>query len=487
VFLGVPGSLVGEVSPLSLPIRSSVDRSPLPSPAVPTFLASEQPLARFARPIARFLQVEAAGGLLLVAAAVVALVWANSPWQDSYHTLWSTPIQLRIGSFDFSEDLGHFVNDGLMAIFFFVVGLEIKREFVAGELRDRRAAAIPVIAALGGMIVPACIYAVINVGQPGQGGWGIPMATDIAFAVGALALLGPRVPPALKVFLLTLAIVDDIGAIAVIAVFYSDGIRPAYLVAAVLLVVVVVALRRLGVNYPPVYVALALVLWAVIYQSGVHATIAGVILGLLTPARPVQRRPDPGAIGRYLGQDDIGPRQARDASRAVTQTVSKCERLEDLLHPWTSFVIVPLFALANAGITIDGSSLTNPSAAFVGVVAGLLVGKPLGVMAASWIAVRLHLGQLPQGVSWTQMVGAAILAGIGFTVSLFIADLAFSSEALQADAKLAILVASVVASLAGAAILVGSLTRSRGPIAARTEGDRAAGGPFQGEEPVHPR
>jgi NhaA family Na+:H+ antiporter len=248
--------------------------------ANPSFLHSDRALARATQPLVRFLHIEAAGGILLVAATVVALVWANSPWRDSYTSLWSTTIGIDVGSYRFEEDLAHVVNDLLMALFFFVVGMEIKRELVVGELRDRRAVALPAMAALGGMVVPAVIYAAFNAGGDGAAGWGIPMATDIAFALGIVALLGPRVPPSVKVLLLTLAIVDDIGAIAVIAIFYSDGLRPGLLLVAVAIAVVVAMMHRAQVIYAPLIVLAAIGLWIVVYESGVHATIAGVMLGL---------------------------------------------------------------------------------------------------------------------------------------------------------------------------------------------------------------
>ncbi|HEX7276468.1 MAG TPA: Na+/H+ antiporter NhaA [Acidimicrobiales bacterium] len=353
-----------------------------------------------------FLRTEAAGGLALLLATAVAMAWANSPWRAGYVTLWD-------------GDLRHVVNEGLMALFFLVVGLEIKRELVAGELRAWRTAALPAIAALGGMVVPALVYLAVTAGGPGARGWGIPMATDIAFAVGVVAVLGRRVPPSLKLFLLTLAVVDDIGAIVVIAAFYAGGVSfPALLVAAPLLAGMA-GLRRAGVEWLPAYVLLGAAVWLAFYQSGVHATIAGALLGLLAP-------------------------------------VAVAERLERRLHPLTSFAIVPLFALANAGIVLTADALDGPGATRIalGVVLGLVVGKLAGVTLAAWLAVRLGIGTLPDGVRWGQLVGVAAVAGIGFTVSLFVAGLAFATPEAEDAAKLGVLVASVAASALGVTLLL---------------------------------
>jgi NhaA family Na+:H+ antiporter len=435
----------------------------------PTFLHSDAPLARLARPVARFLSVEAAGGLVLVVAAVAALAWANSPWQASYTSFWATPLEVHIGPFVFEENLGHWVNDALMAIFFFVVGLEIKREVVTGELRDRRAIALPALAALGGMMVPAALYLAVNVAGPGADGWGIPMATDIAFALGVVALLGSRIPSSLKVFLLTLAIIDDIGAITVIAVFYTDDLAPQYLLGAAGLVGFVMVLRRSRVVYPPVYVSIGIALWLAVYESGVHATIAGVAMGLLTPAKPLQSELDAQTIVDHLeNRPELTVDEVRATARAITQSVSLCDRLIELLHPWTSYVIVPIFALANAGITLTGGAFSSPSAVLVGVMMGLVVGKPLGITAFVWLSVRLGLATLPEGVTWRQLTGLATLAGIGFTVSLFIAGLAFTDAQLQTDAKTGILVASVIAAVLGSAVLVRGRVDADSPASERS-------------------
>ena len=408
-------------------------------------------LPRFVR---QFLATEAAGGVVLVAAAVVALVWANSPWRDTYDSFWHSHVDLRVGAFGFTGDLHHAVNDGLMAIFFLVVGLEIKRELVTGDLRDPRVAALPAIAAVGGMVVPAAIYVAVNAGKPGVDGWGIPMATDIAFAVGVLALLGPRVPSALKLFLLSLAIVDDVGAILVIAVVYSTDLSFTALLIACVAVLVTIALRLIGVRWDPVFVAAGVVCWLATYESGIHATIAGVVFGLLAPARPIA----PAELARAWSQDlsdEPTAEELRTLALIAKESVSPAERIEHLLHPLTSFVIVPVFALANAGVELRSGAFDAPGATAVGVgvAVGLVVGKLVGVLAASWLAVRVGAASLPAEATWPAMAGIGLVAGIGFTVSLFIAELAFDDPALADAAKLAILAASVVAAVLGAILV----------------------------------
>ena len=419
------------------------------------------------RPLKEFLDTEVAGGVVLLVAACIALVWANSPWAGAYGSLWSTELSVRLGGLELSHDLHHWVNDGLMALFFFVVGLEIKRELVEGELSDPRRAALPVIAALGGMVVPAALYAWLNAGGPGAAGWGVPMATDIAFALGVLALLGRRVPVSLKVFLLTLAIADDIGAIVVIALFYAGDIDLRWLAAALACLAAVVGLRAVHVWWVPAYVVVGAAAWLATLNSGVHATIAGVALGLLAPAHAL----DPQAIRRVglgIGQLEEGPspEEAQAAQRGVRASLSVAERLAHILHPWTSYLVVPLFALANAGIALSGQELRAAAGSPValGVVLGLVVGKTVGITGAAWLAQRLRLGTLPASVGWGHVAGAASLAGIGFTVSIFVASLAFTDEALVQEAKVGIVAASVVASLAGAAILrlAGSPAAGRG-------------------------
>lgn len=414
------------------------------------------------RPLQAFLATEHAGGLLLLMAAAAALIWANSA-PAAYEGLWGTPVTLRAGAWSVSEDLRHWVNEGLMTLFFFVVGLEIKRELTTGELRDFRVAALPAVAAVGGMVVPALLYIAFNTDGPGSRGWGIPVATDIAFALGVLAIVGRRVPSGLKAFLLALAIVDDLGAIVLIAVFYSSDVSWVALGVAVALFGVLAMLHRLNVRWIAIYVVVGVGVWLATFLSGVHATIAGAFLGLLAPALPFQR---PMAVSQEAHRvaeetmDDPDPPDA-DAhhwlrlAELSRDAVSQVARLEHALHPWTSYLIVPLFALANAGVNLRGTAITEvfDTNVAIGIVAGLVLGKPLGVCLATWISTRLGLTTLPPGVAWGQLLGVAVLAGIGFTVSLFISDLAIRDPQVREAAKIGILTASVMATLFGAVLL----------------------------------
>jgi Na+:H+ antiporter, NhaA family len=421
-----------------------------------TWATSDRALARLiARPVARFLAVEAAGGVLLLAATVAALVWANSPWSASYEQLWHTMVTLDAGPLYLSLSLQHWVNDGLMVLFFFVVGLEIKRELVDGHLSQWRDAALPAIAALGGMLVPVAFYAAVNAGGPGSEGWGIPMATDIAFALGVLALLGRRVPTELKVLLLGLAVADDVGAIVVIAVAYTEDLAVPWLLAAFAGLVVIALLRRAQVWYTPVYAVLGLAVWGFTLESGVHATIAGVALGLLTPAKPLLGQPEAEQVAARLNNDlDVTVEDIHDISFDLRESVSVAERLEGLLHPWTSYLVIPIFALANTGIplTADGIGDAARSPITAGIVLGLVGGKLLGVTAFAWLAVRFGIAQLPAAVTWRHLTGMAALAGIGFTVSIFVTGVALGDD-LQIEAKIGVLVASVLAAGLGALLL----------------------------------
>ena len=403
-----------------------------------------------------FLQIEAAGGIVLLLATVAAMVWANSPERASYTSFWHTSVALRAGGHGITQDLRHWINDGLMTLFFFVVGMEIKTELVDGELRDRRAAVFPAVAAIGGMALPALIYLIINGRGVGNAGWGIPMATDIAFALGVVALLGSRVPQSLKVFLLTLAIVDDIGAIVVIAVFYSGGLAVAWLGLAAALLAFMSLLQRIHVRSLPVYAVLGCAVWFATFESGVHATIAGVMLGLLTPARAHLPADAAGeaAVDTIEASSDISIADARRVSYLTRESVAVTERLMNALHPWTSFVIIPLFALANAGIPLSRHSLAGGWSIAGGVVAGLVLGKVVGISGAVWLALRFGLGSMPEGATWRHVVGVAALAGIGFTVSLFVADLAFADADHRQQAKVGVLAASVLAAVLGSSLLV---------------------------------
>jgi NhaA family Na+:H+ antiporter len=437
-----------------------------------TWIHSDRPVPRrFVRPALRFTRIEAAGGVIMLAAAVIALIWANGPFGDSYERFWETHFELSIGGFHLEETLRELVNDGLMVIFFYVVGLEIKRELVLGDLRDPKAAALPALGALGGMIFPAVLYLIFVAGGVEGGdatrGWGIPMATDIAFSVGVLSLLGRRVPVGVKLFLLTLAIVDDIGAILVIAVFYTEQLFMGWLGLAIAGLAVIWFAGRIGIRAIPFYVVVALFSWFCLLESGVHATLAGVALGFLTPAfayysdEEYQKR-----AKRLIARQEFDARAPRSAERldadarqmaaVATESVPPLNRMEHSLLPWSSFLVVPVFALANAGVSFEGvdfgEALTHPVALGVGI--GLLVGKTVGISLFAWLAVRLGLGRLPRHAEWKHIVGVAAIAGIGFTVALFVTALAFADAPLLADeAKIGIFVGSLVAGLVGTAFL----------------------------------
>ena len=415
----------------------------------PTFAGSDHGLAKFvARPVLRFIDREVAGGILLLLATTAALIWANSTWADGYNSFWHAEIELVVGPWHLPHlSVGHFVNDALMALFFFVVGLEIKRELVTGDLRSFRAAALPAIGALGGMVVPAALYFALNTAGEASRGWGITMATDIAFAVGIVALLGARVSPKIKLFLLTLAIVDDIGAIVVIAIFYTSDLSLSWLLIALAGLVGVWLLQRLRVWAIPVYAALGIFIWYATLESGVHATIAGVALGLLTPARPLLNQRDAQQIVDAL-PSDASVAEVRHVSFLAQESVPLTERLENMLHPFTAFLIIPIFALANAGIELSGDKISAAASSNVtlGIVLGLVVGKPLGITLFAWVATRFGFA-LPEGVHWPQFVGMGFAAGIGFTVSIFVAGLAFESSAVTDLAKIGILIASLVAAV----------------------------------------
>ena len=427
------------------------------SPEARSWASSERTIPRLVvRPLKEFLDTEAAGGIVLLAATVIALVWANSPWSAAYESLWSTRLGVRLGRFGFAADLLDLVNEGAMALFFFVVGLEIKRELVSGEMAGLRRAALPVAGAVGGMALPALIYAGFNLGSEGAAGWGIPMATDIAFAVGALTLVAPRAPTTLRVFLLTLAIVDDIGSIAIIALFYSQGLSPVALAAAAILLVAIATMKALQVWWVPAYAFLGIAFWFAVLLSGVNATIAGVVLGLMTPARAL----DPSSMGRWHrtpGRSVLEPRPSdvRPVSQRLHESVPVTERLEHVLHPWSSYLVIPLFALANAGLAVDGSLLLDALASPVGlgVLVARVAGKLVGIILAVHVAVRLGAAPLSEDVSPRAIAGAAALGGVGFTVPLFVTGLAFDTRPLlAAHATVSLLLASLVAVALGAAI-----------------------------------
>jgi NhaA family Na+:H+ antiporter len=399
---------------------------------------------------------------------LVALVWANSPWSASYASLWQTQVNVSVGSFQIDKPLLLWINDGLMAVFFFVVGLEIKRELLVGELSSLRQALFPIAAALGGMFVPAAFFLMLNANGPGEGGWGIPMATDIAFALGILALLGKRAPLSLKIFLTAVAIVDDIGAVLVIALFYTEKIVWASLAAAAVIFVALLILNRMGVRKPLPYALLGIALWVAFLKSGVHATVAGVLLAMTIPASTIIDRK--GFLERarcYLDRfEEEGIRNGSSFTtkkqRALLQGIEDCtqgveaplQRLEHALHPWVAFFIMPVFALANAGVDLRTdilAALLNPIT--LGIILGLVVGKQIGITFMAWLVTRIGLSRKINGVTWKQIYGASMLAGIGFTMSLFISNLAFSDPVMLSNAKVGILVASFISAGLGWIVL----------------------------------
>ncbi len=406
-------------------------------------------------PVERFLAIEAASGILLLAVAAIALVWANSPWRASYIALWNVPLGLTLGPFSFERDLHFWINDGVMTIFFFVVGLEIRREIHHGELSELRRAALPLAAALGGMLIPAAIFAALNYSRASIAGWGIPMATDIAFAVGVLTLLGSRVPPALRILLLALAVIDDVGAIVVIAVFYSSGLAPVGFVVLGAGLVAIVAMQMLGVRSSWAYVAPAAVVWAGTYAAGIHPTLAGVAVGLMTPVRAWFGRE------KFFAHADASVAALREHADAAEhallphldhlntarrEAVSPVERIEHALHGWVAFGAMPLFALANAGVSLGDTSFSGEALlVFLGAGVGLVLGKPVGVLAFSWLATRLGLAALPRGVTWPHVAVVGVVAGVGFTMSIFIAALAFPAGTNLETSKVGILIGSGVA------------------------------------------
>ena len=433
----------------------------------------------FRRPIVEFFETEASGGIVLMIATAAALAWANSPLRESYDHFWHTYVGLSWGGAALKLSLQHWINDGLMAVFFFFVGLEIKRELLTGELATARKAALPAMAAVGGMVVPALIYAALNLGGEGAPGWGIPMATDIAFAIGVLMLLGDRVPLGLKVFLTALAVVDDLGAVLVIAVFYTAQIHWTSLALGFGVLALLVVLGRLGLRRRAVFALLGVVVWYFFLKSGVHATVAGVLTALTVPHRVSRGR------GEMLSRldaiaDDLQGREDRNLTvydehhEAALQEIhdaaehagSPLQHMEHQLAPWVAYGIMPVFALANAGVALSGGAIRGVFADPVplGIILGLVIGKQLGVFGFAWLAVRLGWANLPSAVSWRLVYGAAALAGIGFTMSLFIAALAFPGAEILDRAKMGILLASVIAAGVGTAILLAG--RAPAPAAA---------------------
>lgn len=411
------------------------------------------------QPISRFLKVETAAGVVLLFSALVALALANSPFSEAFASFWHLSIGINIGSFEYERSLHNWVNDAVMTLFFFLIALELKRELVLGELRNPRLAMLSVFGALGGMLVPALIYLSLQFGEMGMHGWGTVMATDTAFVIGCLALLGRRIPKSLRVFMLSLAVVDDLGAIIVVAIGYGGELNWSYIGIALVGFAVVKVMALLGIRSITVFYIVGICIWIVVDVSGIHATVTGVILGLLTPTKKwvsderlhtIMDSVVAYPLGSERG-DDINERQALiTAEAAVREALSPVERLEMLLHPWVGFIVMPLFAFANAGIPLNGISVT--SSLTLAVFFGFVLGKPIGIFLFSWIAVQLRVAILPTGLRWSLILGGGILAGIGFTMALFIANLAYDPTQLNA-AKLGILSASIFSALVGIALL----------------------------------
>ena len=433
-------------------------------------------LERVLRPFQQFVETGAIGGIILLATTVVALLWANSPWAASYEHLWEQKLVIGPAGTPLEMTLHQWINDAAMAVFFLLVGLEIKRELMVGELASPRQAALPIVAALGGMVVPAALYAAFNAGGPGSAGWGVPMATDIAFALGIITLLGSRVPVGLKVFLTALAIVDDLGAVLVIAVFYTASLNLAAMLAAAGALAVLLLLNRLRVYKLLPYLLIGIVLWYFLLQSGVHATIAGVVLALTVPAATRINAPDLSGRARALidefdrvekgAESVVTNRGQQEALHAMDQAVSDVNapllRLEHALNRPVSFVIMPLFALSNAGVALGGAGAALASPVAIGIMLGLVIGKVVGISVFSWLAVRLGWASLPQNAPWKALVATAMLGGIGFTMSLFIAGLAFPDPAMLDEAKIGVLAASTIAGVGGFLIL-GRVVRASAP------------------------
>lgn len=426
------------------------------------------PVDRLLYPVKRFLHIEATSGILLMICTLVALVVANSPLHSAFEHFWETPLAIHWGTFHLEGELGHLlINDALMTIFFFVVGLEVKREVVGGELREFRKALLPIVGAIGGAVTPALIYLGLQRGQPGESGWAIPMATDIAFVIGFLTLFGRRVPFGLKVFLLTLAIVDDLIAVVIIATFFSDALNWGWLAWSLAGFAFVYLMNRIGVRALFPYFAVGIAIWLAFHHAGLHPTLAGVILGLLTPTQPwIGQRTLMEVFHDFWdrlqaadGEDDKEkvPVNLEQLQFAARESVSPLHRLELSLHPWVAFVIMPVFALSNAGVPLETSALTNPVAIAVGL--GLVLGKPLGILLFCGLAIALKITHLPEGVNWKVFAGGACFAGIGFTMALFLTNLAFNDElaALQPAGKIGTLLGSFLSAVAGTVILLWGL------------------------------
>lgn len=443
---------------------------------------TEPPIQRILVPFQNFFSTQASGGIVLFIAAIVAIVWANSPWAHSYHEIWEAHFRIGALNFNIDKPVELWINDGLMAIFFFVVGLEIKRELIIGELSSLKQASLPIMAAIGGMVVPALIFTMFNAGSDTISGWGIPMATDIAFALGVLALLGDKVPLSLKIFLTALAIVDDLGAVLVIAIFYTSELSLIYLGIGIALIILSLVFARLHVRSPLVYAILGVIVWVFFLKSGVHATIAGVLMALTIPGKArinsksfISRSKS--IVSELETNCEIGDMvpASKEFNSGVFELESNCEkvmapmqRLEHGLTPWVAYFIMPIFALANAGLAIDPELLGvlfNPIT--LGIILGLFIGKQIGITLFAWLSVKFKFSELPEGVSWKKIYGVACLGGIGFTMSLFISNLAYGVDIYQQEAKLGILIASLLSGILGAVIL--KMDKEKPPVKTKPE------------------
>ena len=422
-------------------------------------LLPREPIDSLVDPLKRFLHIEAASGVILLMATVVALTLANLPTAEGFLGIWKTKLMIGLGSFRMDYSLQHWINDGLMAIFFFVIGLEVKRELVMGELQDIRQAILPISAAVGGMVVPAGVYLALQWGEPGARGWGIPMATDIAFVVGCLAVLGKRIPGSLRILLLSLAIADDIGAILVIAIGYTESLNMTALGLGVLGIAALPLMMKVGIRTQFIYYAVMVLTWLAFHESGIHATIAGVIFGLMMPTKSWISESRLETIVEktrhfLMGEGwSSGQRYAmlRQMERATRKSISPLERHETDLHPWVGFLIMPVFALANAGVPVQVADLFNPVA--LATALGLVLGKPVGIMLFSWLAVQSGIARLPEDINWGVVLGGGFLAGIGFTMALFISGLALSGEILDA-AKVGVMAGSALSAVVGVTLLI---------------------------------
>lgn len=419
----------------------------------------------------RFMHVEATSGIVLLLAAVVALVWANLPGSHSYHDFWHLPLSFSIGSFTVSHSLHFWINDALMTVFFLVVGMEIRREINEGALSDMSFAILPILAAVGGVVVPALIYVAFNHSPQLIHGWAVPTATDIAFAVGVLALLGKSIPANVRIFLLALAIIDDIAAVLIIAIFYSGGLDYSGFAIAAVGVAMILLMHQMGLGSAYAYIIPAAIMWIGFLQTGAHPTLAGVVLGLMTPVLPARTRKAPLDMAAAAVDELVSVKSSRNATPddyseplkklrlAQREMLAPVTRVQMALHPWVAFGVMPIFALANAGVSLEGVdlSLSDAQRVMTGTIAALVLGKPLGIILFSWLAVRCKICKLPEGVNWLGVTIVGMLAGIGFTMSIFIAMLAFDDPDLLAAAKLGVLFASVLAGSVG--LLAGTLLR----------------------------